>query len=76
MRNVQLEPGTGAVRCALAMLYGASGGSNTPRDSWLDSRTGIYERIHYLRGDAEKRLKEFKAGLGLDRTSCHRFLAN
>ena len=34
-------------------------------------------RAHLLRaGDAENRLKELKAGLGLDRTSCHRFLAN
>ena len=36
----------------------------------------IYERIYCGRGDAENRLKELKAGLGLDRTSCHRFLAN
>lgn len=36
----------------------------------------IYERIYCQRGDAENRLKELKAGLGLDRTSCHRFLAN
>ena len=35
-----------------------------------------YERIHCLRGNAENRLKELKAGPGLDRTSCHRFLAN
>ena len=38
--------------------------------------TGTYQRIRCLRGDAENRLKEVKAGLGLDRTSCHRFLAN
>ena len=36
----------------------------------------IYERIYCGRGGAENRLKELKAGLGLDRTSCHRFLAN
>ena len=36
----------------------------------------IYERIYCARGDAENRLKELKAGLDLDRTSCHRFLAN
>lgn len=36
----------------------------------------IYERIYCQRGDAENRLKELKAGLGLDRTSCHSFLAN
>ena len=36
----------------------------------------IYERIYCRRGDAENRLKELKAGLGLDRTSCHNFLAN
>ena len=36
----------------------------------------IYERIYCQRGDAENRLKELKAGLGLDRTSCHGFLAN
>ena len=28
------------------------------------------------RGDAENRLKELKAGLEIDRTSCTRFLAN
>ena len=76
MRKVQLEPGAGAVRCALGMLYAASGGSKTPNDSWLDSRRGTYERIRCLRGDAENRLKEPKSGLGLDRTSCHRSLAN
>ena len=76
MRKVQLEPGAEAVRCALGMLYAASGGSETPKDSWLDLRTGTYQRIRCLRGDAENRLKEVKAGLGLDRTSCHRFLAN
>ena len=36
----------------------------------------IYERIYCRRGDAENRLKELKAGLGMDRTSCHRFEAN
>ncbi|MBI3016253.1 MAG: IS1380 family transposase [Candidatus Tectomicrobia bacterium] len=33
---------------------------------------GIYRQ----RGDAENRYKELHAGLELDRTSCHRFLAN
>ena len=36
----------------------------------------IYERIYCRRGEAENRLKELEAGLGLDRTSCHNFLAN
>ena len=36
----------------------------------------IYERIYCPRGDAENRIKELKEGLGLDRTSCHRFEAN
>ena len=37
---------------------------------------GSAQRIYCARGDAENRLKELKAGLGLDLTSCHRFLAN
>lgn len=36
----------------------------------------IYERLYCPRGDAENRLKELKAGLGMDRTSCHKFEAN
>ena len=36
----------------------------------------IYERIYCPRGDAENRLKELKAGLGMDRTSCCKFTAN
>ena len=36
----------------------------------------IYEIIYCRRGDAENRLKELKAGLRMDRTSCHRFEAN
>jgi hypothetical protein len=35
----------------------------------------IYE-IYCGRGDMENRIKELKEGLGLDRTSCPRFLAN
>lgn len=40
------------------------------------SEQRIYERIHCLRGNAENRWKEPKAGLGLDRTICRRFLGN
>ena len=36
----------------------------------------IYKRIYCRHADAENRLKELKARLGLDRTSCHNFLAN
>ena len=36
----------------------------------------IYERIYCLKGNAENRLKGLKAGLGLDRTNCHRFLTS
>ena len=35
-----------------------------------------YERIYCLRGNMENRLKGLKAGLGLDATNCHRFLAS
>src|SRR3989442_12907420 len=35
----------------------------------------VYE-IYGGRGDMENRIKELKEGLGLDRTSCPRFLAN
>ena len=40
------------------------------------SARGIYERIYCKRGDVENRIKGLKAAMGLDRTSCHRFLAN
>lgn len=33
-------------------------------------------RFYCQRGDAENRIKELKNGLGMDRTSCTRFLAN
>ena len=36
----------------------------------------VYESAYCARGDAENRLKELKRGLGIDRTSCTRFLAN
>ena len=36
----------------------------------------VYERTYRLRGDSDKRLQKPKAGLGADRTSCHRLLAN
>ena len=36
----------------------------------------IYEQVYCRRGDAENRIKELKGGLQVDRTSCHRFLAN
>jgi len=41
--------------------------SMTPRN--------IY-KLYRQRGDVENRIKELKGGLYLDRTSCHRFLAN
>lgn len=79
-RRLHAQGATGAGRGSRSMCtrdaVRSVGGSKTPKDSWLDSITGIYERIRCLRGDAENRLREFKAGLGLDRTSCHRFLAN
>ena len=34
------------------------------------------QRIYCQRWAAENRLEELRAGLGLDRTSCHDFLAN
>ncbi len=36
----------------------------------------ICERIHGKRGYAENRLKELKAGLGMDRACCSKFEAN
>lgn len=36
----------------------------------------LYEAIYCARGDVENRIKELKAGLEIDRTSCTRFLAN
>jgi hypothetical protein len=36
----------------------------------------IYEDAYAARGDVENRIKELKAGLCSDRTSCSRFLAN
>jgi hypothetical protein len=36
----------------------------------------VYERIYCARGDVENRIKELHLGLEMDRTSCHRFLAN
>jgi len=36
----------------------------------------IYEQIYCARGDVENRIKELKAGLEIDRTSCTSFLAN
>jgi Transposase DDE domain group 1 len=40
-----------------------------------DRPEAVYE-IYCGRGDMENRLKELHHGLALDRTSCHRFLAN
>lgn len=36
----------------------------------------IYEKFYTRRGDMENRLKELHHGLEIDRTSCHRFIAN
>lgn len=36
----------------------------------------VYERIYCQRGDSENRIKELKADLALDRTSCSNFWAN
>lgn len=36
----------------------------------------LYEQIYCARGDVENRIKELKAGLEIDRTSCTSFLAN
>ena len=35
----------------------------------------VYQ-LYAQRGDVENRLKELKSGMAMDRTSCHRFLAN
>ena len=36
----------------------------------------VYEAVYCARGEIENRIKELVHGLGLDRTSCQRFLAN
>lgn len=36
----------------------------------------IYERVYCARGNIENRIKELLIGLHIDRTSCHRFMAN
>ncbi len=36
----------------------------------------VYDRIYCQRGEIENRIKELHHGLEIDRTSCHRFLAN
>ena len=40
-----------------------------------DAPEAVYQ-IYCGRGDMENRLKELHHGLAMDRTSCHRFLAN
>jgi hypothetical protein len=40
-----------------------------------DAPEAVYA-LYCGRGDLENRLKELQHGLALDRTSCHRFLAN
>ncbi len=40
-----------------------------------DAPEAVYQ-LYCGRGDMENRLKELHHGLGMDRTSCHRFLAN
>jgi hypothetical protein len=40
-----------------------------------DAPEGVYQ-VYCGRGDMENRLKELHQGLAMDRTSCHRFLAN
>ncbi len=40
-----------------------------------DPPEAVYQ-VYCARGDMENRLKELHQGLALDRTSCHRFLAN
>ncbi len=42
----------------------------------LPDRPEAVYQIYCGRGDMENRLKELHHGLALDRTSCHRFLAN
>jgi hypothetical protein len=51
---------------------------NNPRfviTNLADPPEVVYQ-IYCARGDMENRLKELHQGLALDRTSCHRFLAN
>ena len=51
---------------------------NNPRfviTNLADPPEAVY-RIYCARGDMENRLRELHQGLALDRTSCHRFLAN
>lgn len=36
----------------------------------------LYETVYCYRGEIENRIKELHHGLEIDRTSCHRFLAN
>lgn len=51
---------------------------NNPRfviTNLADAPEAVYQ-IYCARGDMENRLKELHQGLALDRTSCHRFLAN
>jgi hypothetical protein len=51
---------------------------NNPRfviTNLADPPEAVYQ-LYCARGDMENRLKELHQGLALDRTSCHRFLAN
>jgi hypothetical protein len=51
---------------------------NNPRfviTNLTDPPEAVYQ-VYCARGDMENRLKELHQGLALDRTSCHRFLAN
>ena len=51
---------------------------NNPRfvvTNLTDSPERVYQ-LYCARGDMENRLKELHHGLAMDRTSCHRFLAN
>ena len=41
-----------------------------------DTPEHVYRKVYCARGDAENRIKELKAGLAIDRTSCTSFLAN
>lgn len=41
-----------------------------------DTPEHVYRTVYCARGDAENRIKELKAGLAIDRTSCTSFLAN
>ena len=42
----------------------------------LPDAPDVVYQLYCGRGDMENRLKELQQGLALDRTSCHRFLAN